>query len=255
MAAGKKEDLEQVISALQERWGADIIGRPPADSARGIPHIPTGFAALDDILGSGGIPRGRISELLGVPTSGMATVALRVLANVQAGGGTAVYVDLERTFDPDYARRCGVIVDQLTLVHPHDAGQALAMLPDFFSDGAIDLLLFDMPARLQEEPDLTRRLSSALGRLLASLSKNAGTLLFLTSLAPAQETAVSYPQGAALPHFATLRLLLHKEQWLYKQRDVVGYEAQVLVIKNKLAAPGVQVRITITFNDAWDKEP
>lgn len=251
MAAGKerkKEKLEQVISGLRERWGTQIINRATGPG-QAPAHMATGFPALDASLGVGGIPRGRISELLGRPTSGMATVALRTLAQVQEQGGTAVYVDLERTFDPDYARRCGVNLSRLTLVHPYDAGRALAMLPDFIGDGAIDLLLFDMPAQRQAEPLLTRRLSSALGRLLASLSKSNSTLLFLTSLPLEQGEAAAYPQQAALPHFATVRLLLQKEQWLYRQHDVYGYEAQVLVVKNKLAAPGATARITITFEE------
>jgi recombination protein RecA len=255
VAAGKKETLEQVISAIQERWGTHVIGRSAIRPRHTIAHIPTGFPELDRLLDIGGIPRGRISEFMGVPTSGMATVALKVLANAQALGDTAVYIDLERTFDADYARRCGVALAQLTLVHPYDAVQALAMLPDFFGDGSIDLLLFDMPVRWQEDPRLSRKLSSALGRLLASLSRNAGTLLFLTTLAEAQGTAVTYPRQASLPHFATLRLLLHKEQWLYKQRDVMGYEAQVFVVKNKLAAPGGQARLTITFDEAAENDP
>jgi len=255
MAAGKKEKLEQAITAIQERWGTHVIGRSVAQPKRTIPHIPSGFAALDSVLGVGGIPRGRISELMGVPTSGMATVALKVLANAQVLGDTAVYIDLERTFDPDYARRCGVTLASLTLVHPYDASQALAMLPDFFAERSVDLVLFDMPARLQEESRLARKLTSALGRLLASLSRGMGTLLFLTTLPATNGTAVAYPRQGTLPHFASLRLLLEKEQWVYRQRDVVGYEAQVLVVKNKLAAPGPGVRITITFDDRGGSAP
>ena len=254
MAAGKKEKLEQVITTIQARWGTRVIGL--SSPAPALAHIPSGFAALDSLLGTGGWPRGRISELMGVPTSGMATLGLRALAAAQDLGGTAVYIDLDHIFDADYARRCGVALAQLTVVRPPDPFQALAMLPDFFTDGSIDLVLFDLPARRQEEPRLARRLSSALGRLLAALGRQGGTLLFLTTLERNEDgTAVPYPSGAALPHYATLRLLLRRERWLYQQHDIYGYETEVLVLKNKLAAPGGQARLTLTFDDRGDKRP
>jgi recombination protein RecA len=204
-------------------------------------------------MGIGGIPRGRISELIGIPTSGMSTLALKITAQAQERGVTAVYLDLERTFDPDYARRCGVRLSHLTVIHPYNVLQALAILSDFVIIGRIDLLVFDMPAHLQNEPQIARKLSTTLGRLLSPLSKSGSTLLFLTNL-PAQvsPTLSTYPNQAILPYFATIRLLLQKERWLYKQRDVRGYEAQVLVVKNKLAPPGQQVHISITFNGTVD---
>ncbi len=249
MTDEKKEKLELAISAIQKRWGTGIIGRSSKQPAGDFPSISTSFPQLDGALGIGGIPRGRISELVGIPTSGMATLALKIIAQAQTKGGTAVFLDMARTFDPDYARRCGVRLSQLTLVHPNSAQQSLAILSDFVINGGIDLLIFDMPLGLQNEPRTALKLSSTLGRLLAPLSRNDSTLLFLTSL-PVQDNSSgsAYPEQATLPHFATIRLLLQKEGWLYKQRDVRGYEAQVLVVKNKLHTPGKNVHIDITFN-------
>lgn len=258
MAADRKDKLEQVISAIQRRWGAQVIGRSSEQMDAEIPHIASGFPELDAALGTGGIPRGRVSELMGVPTSGMTTVALKIMARVQAAEGTVAYIDLERSFDPDYARRCDVLLEHLVLIYPHSAGQALDMLPDFVHNGGFDLLICDMPAQVQQEGRVARKLTSTLGRLLAPLSKSNTTLLFLTALTaygkrPVMETAV-YPSQATLPHFATVRLLLQKERWLYRRRDVSGYEAQVIVVKNKLATPGKEVRIAITLNDALEGE-
>jgi recombination protein RecA len=253
MTDDKKEKLEMAISAIQKRWGVRAIGRSASQSTREFPHISTSFPKLDDALGVGGIPRGRIIELIGIPTSGMSTLALKITAQAQLQGVTVVYLDLGRTFDPDYARRCGLRLAQLTLIHPYDVLQALSILSDFVIIGRVDLLVFDMPAHLQDEPQMAQRLSSTLGRLLAPLSKSGSTVLFLSSLPPRAEATLSaYPKQAILPHFATIRLLIQKERWLYKQRDVRGYEAQVSVVKNKLAPPGQQVRIGITFNGTVD---
>jgi recombination protein RecA len=307
MATGRKEQLDQVIVAIQERWGSKAIGLS-RDRARAVSPVSTGFPELDAALGIGGLPRGRISELIGSPTSGAATVALKILANAQhdiatrraypqpaarAGalahreasldrgrpddqkrGGMVVYIDLDRTFDPDYARRCGVQLEQMMLVHPHDAGQALNMLADFVLSAEIDLLIFDMPARLQIEPPIVRQLTSILGRLLAPLDAQSSTLLFLTSLLAAEpedrpltpgpcsprgegdRALISGPSSAeekgsrmetTLPHFAAVRLLLQRERWLYQHRDVYGYEARVQVLKNKLAPAGQPVSIIIAI--------
>ncbi len=249
MTDEKKEKLELAISTIQKRWGTRIIGRSTKQPARDFPSISTSFPQLDAALGIGGIPRGRISELVGIPTSGMATLALKITAQAQVKGGTAVFLDMARTFDPDYARRCGVRLSHLTLVHPNNAQQSLSILSDFAINGGIDLLIFDMPLSLQNEPRTALNLSSTLGRLLAPLSRNDTTLLFLTSLPPQEnQTVAPYPEQVTLPYFATIRLLLQKERWLFKQRDVRGYEAQVLVVKNKLSVPGQSVRIDITFN-------
>jgi recombination protein RecA len=246
MTDEKKEKLELAISAIQKRWGNRIIGRSTQHRPSAFPTISTSFPQLDEALGIGGIPRGRISELVGIPTSGMATLAMKIITQVQEQGGTTVYLDLTRTFDPAYAWRCGVQLSHLTLVHPYTVQQSLSILSDFIINGGIDLLIFDMPLSLQIESRNALKLNATLGRLLAPLSKNDCALLFLTSMPPKND--FTYPDHATLPYYATLRLLLNKERWLYKQRDVRGYEAQVHIAKNKLHTPGQNVRIGITFN-------
>lgn len=256
MPTDKKTKLDKVISTIQKRWGIEAIGRSSAQLPTKTPCIPTGFPDLDAAIGYGGIPRGRISELVGAPTSGMTTLALTITAAAQEAGGMAAYIDLQRNFDPAYAVQFGVLLDRLTLVHPFSAGQALQMLPDFVRNRGFSLLIWDMPAYLQQEDRVGRKLTSTLGRILAPLNKSNLTLLFvttfLTNKSGAQESAADYPPQAILPHFATLRLLLYRERWLYRQRDINGYDTQVLILKNKLSAPGKTARIAIHFNDAHE---
>ena len=250
--AGKKEKAEKVISAIQKRWGRRIIGRSKGALTQPIAHIPTGFPQLDKALGIGGIPRGRISELLGAPTSGMATVALKIISHAQQRGGMTVYLDVGQTFDPDFALRCGVRLENLRLIRPHNLSQALAILVDLIINGGIELLIFDLPVNLQSGQVPAPKFTASMGRLLAPLSKSGGTLIFLTSLRPLNNSLAAYSDQVTLPHFATVRLLLQKERWLYEQQDVRGYEAQAWVIKNKLARPGQKVRFGITFNGTVD---
>lgn len=249
MTSDKKRRLEMTVAAIRQQWGTRAIRRASKQAPATIPHISTSFAGLDEALGIGGIPRGRITEIIGVPTSGMATTALKIVASAQANDGTAVYLDLERTFDPDYAARCGVNVAQLLLVHPYDERQALAILQDFALNGGVSVLVFDAPYHLLARAELAQALSTTLGRLVAPLDKAGCALLFLTELRPGARASLSgYPNHLTLPHYAAVRLFIRKERWLYQRQDIRGYQAEVHIIKNKLGLAGKLVPIAITFN-------
>lgn len=247
MQQGKRDKLNGAIAAIQKRFGSQAIGKQSDRSKREIPRLPTGFPALDAAL-SGGIPHGRITEFVGIPTSGTMTLALKLIATTQAQGRTAVYLDTLHTLDPDYAHRCGVDLGRLLLVHPYNPQQAVAMLPEFIVSGGLDLLVLDMPLAQQTQPGQQERLSLAYGRLLAPLSKSGCALLVLTSLPPASDaTLATYPSEAALPFYASLRLLLQKERWLFQRQDVKGYALKVQVIKNKLGPLNQSVPLAIDF--------
>ncbi|MBK8905350.1 MAG: hypothetical protein IPM53_29475 [Anaerolineaceae bacterium] len=247
MQQGKREKLGGTIASIQKRFGAQAIGTQADRNKRKIPRLATGFPALDVAL-SGGIPHGRITEFIGIPTSGMTTLALKLIASVQAVGKTAVYLDTLHTFDPDYAHRCGVNLSRLLLVHPYSPQQAVAMMPEFIVNGGLDLLVLDMPLAQQTQPGQQERLSLAYGRLLAPLSKSNCALLVLTALPPASDAALAhYAAEAALPFYASLRLLLQKERWLFQRQDVKGYALKVQVIKNKLGPLNQSIPLAIDF--------
>jgi recombination protein RecA len=245
----KKRRAEKTISALQARLGKRTIQQGVEQAEQTISFIRTGFAELDKALEIGGIPYGRISEIIGIPTSGMATIALKIIANAQENGKTAVYLDLSQSFDPDYAARCGVEVKQLIVIRPYRPRQALAILQDFILDGSLSTFVFDMPASWLSEPVTIEVLSLTLNRLIAPLGKTECALIFLVSLPPnTRASATSYPQQATLPHYTAVRLLIQREKWLYRGRDIRGYQAQVQIIKNKLGGANKAISIAITFN-------
>ena len=247
----KLAKLEMTVRTIQKRWGPKAIRKLEASATTiEIPHIPTGFPALDRVLGIGGIPRGRVTEILGAPTSGMATLALKLIAKAQQEDrDTAAYVDLSYTFDPDYAVRCGVSLERLLLVRPHNGREALEITTSVIAGGGIGVLVFDSVSQLLGETHGPQLMSAALRQLAGALAESPSALVFLTPLYFGNAASEdNYPSGFALPHYAAVRLLIEKERWLKKRRDVRGYRARITVIKNKLAPGHKSTTIEITFN-------
>lgn len=251
MGSRKRKRLESTVAAIQQRWGTKALrrgGQPKPEA--GAAHIPTGFPALDQALtGIGGIPRGRLTELLGAPTSGMVTLALKIIANAQTQGDTAAYVDLGATFDPDYAARCEINLARLLLVRPQSGREALEIVQSLVASRGVGVLIFDAVSYLLADTSTSQALAAALNSLPVLLAKSPCAPIFLTPLQfGGAMSAANYPSGFALPHYAALRLLLEKERWLARGRDVRGYEARVVVLKNKLGLAGQSAKIAITFN-------
>lgn len=248
----KKKRLEAAVAAIQMRWGTKALrqGVQVTPVSAMMTHIPTGFSALDGALaGIGGIPRNRITELLGTPTSGMVTLALKIIAQAQSQGDTAVYVDLATTFDPDYAARCEVDLSHLLVIRPANAVKALEIIHTLVAQRSTGIIVFANVSSLFFNHPSPSALSAALRQIPAALAPSNCALLFLTPLQiNSPMSRDNYPNGFALPHFASVRLHLKKEKWLQKRNDVRGYQAQVKVLKNKLGPAGRSAKISITFN-------
>lgn len=240
--------LAEAVSTIHSRFGSKalyrlgrvVARRAPAEEGAALagapflpPRLPTGFATLDEALG-GGLPRGRLVELGGTPTAGTVTLALKIVACAQSQRYTALYLDLGQTFDPVYADRCGVALNQLLLLHPRNRTQALALLRDLLLSESGSIVVLDFPAPLPSEG--IGALSNTLDRLLAPLARSDNLLLCLNARPPAQAA----PQ-------ATVRLWLERERWLYHQHDIRGYRAQVQILKNKGGPSGQQVPVAFTY--------
>ncbi|UCC65454.1 MAG: hypothetical protein JSV36_10595 [Anaerolineae bacterium] len=252
---GKKRQLEMAVARVHLRFGPRSLfkGRIPAaaDTSAPFPHIPTGFPALDSALGIGGLPKGRVSELVGLPTSGKTTLALKLLSQAQADGGQVGYVDQAHYFDPDYAHRCGLDLSRLLVGSPLDLREALAMTESLARSGGLSALVFDALEVLWTDPDAARRLAAALNRLTARLAHSGTVLLFLhaSPASPGKDPSTAgSPALSALAHYASVRLQVTRERWLRRGGDIRGYEARVKVLKNRLGPAGRTATIAIEFN-------
>jgi recombination protein RecA len=253
----RQRQLDMAVAAIHRRHGtrALVKGKP----ASAVPHIPTGFLALDRVLGIGGLPRGRVCELVGPATSGKTTLALKFLAQAQKAGGQQVvgqqvvgqqvgYVDQALYFDPDYAYRCGLDLSRLLVGKAHDLQEALAMTEALARNGDLAALVFDALSFLWTDPVAASLLAATLNRLPAFLARSGTTLLVLHDSPLGDSSTGSMSALSTLAHTAAVRLQVVRERWLRQHGDVRGYEARVEVLKNRHGPAGRQATIAIEFN-------
>jgi hypothetical protein len=237
--ADKSAKLDQLLNTLQQRWGNAAL-QPLSHLSSGMERsgIRTGFAALDQALG--GIPPGCIVELVGKPTSGMTTLAHKIIQQSQGDAGYAVYVDLESTFDPDYATRCGVNLDRLFLIRPQTEAEALDIARDLLTGSSTGIMILDL-GKTQPEPRL-------LHRLTRSIAKSGYIVLVLVVLLDRGDLkAMSTP--------ATIRLLIERRGWLMQRHDIQGYRAAVTILKSSVPPQNPHIDIDIRFDGVVKGDP
>ena len=207
----------------------DRLGRPDAGL------ISTGFPALDAILGPSGLPREASVVIRGGPSSGKTTLALRCMAEAQAGGDVVAYLDLARAFDPVEAVGRGVDLRWLLVIRPADNEEGFALAGALLSGRSVGLLVVDLPARLHTRTD------ERLRRLVAHALRAGARLIVLEPVSLGRAPRVSLAGGTGL------RLELERRAWLRLGRDVVGQRTVVVVAKNRYGPPGRSVDLDIHY--------
>jgi len=237
------------VAAIQRQHGPWALVRGGASRVAGstaVPHIPTGFPALDRALTIGGLPKGQVCEMVGPATSGKTTLALKFLVQAQAGGGQVGYLDQALYFDPDYAHRCGLNLSRLLVGRPQDVRETLAMAEALAGSGGLAALVFDALDFTWSDPQAASLLAATFGRLPTALARSGMVLLVLH-----ESPNGSSPRSAAvspLAHVAAVRLQVVRERWLRQGKDVRGYQARVEVLKNRFGPAGWTVSLAIEFN-------
>jgi recombination protein RecA len=214
--------------------------------------LPTGVAELDTLLGIGGLPRGRLTEFLGTPTSGMTTLALRILAQAQLRGELVAYLDLPSAFDAEYAAWCGVDLATLTLIRPRTTTDALDIVYALLASGSLATLVIDQLLMLHESPGGGALLERALRVWKRPLAASSCVLLILTRLPyqPAIIRSIGL-YGSALGHAAALRLSITRAAWLDEPEAQLGCRTRISVLKHQLAPTSGEAYVTTAFEDHW----
>lgn len=261
--AEKEKALQNALSGIARQFGEGSIMRMSEQSKKNIDVIPTGSLAVDVALGVGGLPRGRIVEIYGPESSGKTTLALQAIANAQKLGGTAVLIDAEHAFDPQYGRKLGIDMDRLWVSQPDYGEQALDIAESLIHSNAVDIIVVDSVAALVPKAELegemgdqqmgllARMMSKALRKLTAASNRSRTCLVMINQVREKIGVMFGNPEtttgGRALKFFASQRIEVRRTAQIKEGEDSVGVGARVTVVKNKLAPPFKRCEVEIYF--------
>lgn len=265
----KDEKLESTLKDIEKMFGKGSVmklGERP-DVSYDIIH--SGSLLIDNVLGIGGYPKGRIIEIYGPESSGKTTLALSAIAECQKAGGRAAFVDAEHAIDPNYAQKLGVDTDELILSQPDHGEQALEIVEMLARSEAIDIIVVDSVAALVPQSELdgemtdsnvgahARLMSKAMRKLAGVLNKSNCTVIFINQLREKVGVIYGNPEvttgGRALKFYATIRIDIRKADAIKDGDQIIGNQVNVKIVKNKVAPPYKSCKVDLIFGEGFSK--
>lgn len=261
----KEKALEAARMQIEQQFGKGALMKLGSGTQLlNIEIIPSGSIAIDEALGVGGFPKGRIIEIFGPESSGKTTLALHVVAESQKRGGIAAFIDAEHALDPVYAKNLGVNTDELWVSQPDNGEQALEIAEGLVRSGAVDVIVIDSVAALVPQAEIAgemgdshvglqaRLMSQALRKLTATISKSGCCLIFINQIRMKIGVMFGNPEtttgGNALKFYASVRIEVRRVETITQGADnAVGNHVRVKVVKNKVAPPFKKVDVDIIF--------